>query len=429
MRRVGRSELSILYAFVVIVLGANPMPLGAQVKSQEPAESMGTVSVFVNSLNGIGGGGLAVDALGNVYVSDFGETLWKISPDGKARIFATGFYGAAGTAVDSRGNLYETNFFGNTISKVNRAGEVTTYVAEGLSGPVGIAIDTQDQLYVCNCRSQTIVKINSQKEVSTVASSLPYFGCPNGITLDTAGNLYVVGFNSSWVLKIDPKGQVRVFAGIPGAGNAHIVFVRGMLYVTSFRTHQIFSITPAGEVALFAGSGERGVSEGPARLAAFSHPDGIGANPQGDTLYVNSLLREQRWAESSPPAPRAISKISLTTLWTLLQSAFDRNGTDGVRATLRAYGNDPRFAAQYIEPWVNRMGYAFLWQKKRDAALAVFQFNAESYPSSSNVYDSLAEAYMESGRTEQAIQNYKKSLELNPGNENARLMLQRLAGK
>jgi tetratricopeptide (TPR) repeat protein len=41
------------------------------------------------------------------------------------------------------------------------------------------------------------------------------------------------------------------------------------------------------------------------------------------------------------------------------------------------------------------------------------------FPESSNVYDSYGEALLKDGQKEEAIRNYKKSLELNPGNANA----------
>ena len=53
--------------------------------------------------------------------------------------------------------------------------------------------------------------------------------------------------------------------------------------------------------------------------------------------------------------------------------------------------------------------------------------NVKLYPKSSNVYDSLGEAYMKNGDKELAIENYKKSLELAPNNENAKQMLIKLA--
>ena len=50
----------------------------------------------------------------------------------------------------------------------------------------------------------------------------------------------------------------------------------------------------------------------------------------------------------------------------------------------------------------------------------------EVCPESSNAYDSFAEAYMKHGDTKLAIKNYKKSLALNPENENAVKMLKEL---
>src|SRR5215468_6845421 len=71
------------------------------------------------------------------------------------------------------------------------------------------------------------------------------------------------------------------------------------------------------------------------------------------------------------------------------------------------------------EERLNSVGYSLLGQKNIAAAIAVFKANVELYPQSSNVYDSLGEAYMANGEKEPAIINYKKSLELNPQNKNA----------
>jgi CubicO group peptidase (beta-lactamase class C family) len=78
------------------------------------------------------------------------------------------------------------------------------------------------------------------------------------------------------------------------------------------------------------------------------------------------------------------------------------------------------------EEEVNRLGYAFLGMKKLDDAVRLFEWNVELYPKSYNVYDSLAEAYAARGDKERAIRFYKKSLELNPDNTNAREKLKDL---
>ena len=54
-----------------------------------------------------------------------------------------------------------------------------------------------------------------------------------------------------------------------------------------------------------------------------------------------------------------------------------------------------------------------------DEAIVIFRVNTALYPSSFNTYDSLGEAYMKKGETERAIANYRRSLELNPDNQNA----------
>jgi predicted negative regulator of RcsB-dependent stress response len=75
------------------------------------------------------------------------------------------------------------------------------------------------------------------------------------------------------------------------------------------------------------------------------------------------------------------------------------------------------------EATINQLGYSFLGGDQLKMAVAVFRFNAIRFPRSSNAYDSLGEAYKKSGNREQAVKNYKKSLELDPGNENAKQML------
>ncbi len=78
------------------------------------------------------------------------------------------------------------------------------------------------------------------------------------------------------------------------------------------------------------------------------------------------------------------------------------------------------------ETTLNTLGYMFIEDDQTQDAIAVFQRNAQEYPQSSNVYDSLGEAYMKAGQKELAIQNYEKSLQLNPKNQNAIEMLKKL---
>ena len=80
----------------------------------------------------------------------------------------------------------------------------------------------------------------------------------------------------------------------------------------------------------------------------------------------------------------------------------------------------------FDENELNSLGYQLIRSKKFKAAIRVFQLNVEAYPQSSNVYDSLAEGYMDDGNKLPAIANYQKSLELNPKNRGAVEMLRKL---
>jgi glyoxylase-like metal-dependent hydrolase (beta-lactamase superfamily II) len=68
----------------------------------------------------------------------------------------------------------------------------------------------------------------------------------------------------------------------------------------------------------------------------------------------------------------------------------------------------------FSEAEFNAYGYALLQQDKLDEAITIFRINTELFPESWNVYDSLGEALLRAGRTEDAAAMYEKSLALNP---------------
>jgi uncharacterized membrane protein len=123
-----------------------------------------------------------------------------------------------------------------------------------------------------------------------------------------------------------------------------------------------------------------------------------------------------------------------------LKTAFDNRQSiaDTLSATIASNGIDAA-AKQYRdlkaaapstynfdEDELNALGYQLIQAKKFHEAIRVFQLNVEAYPQSSNVYDSLAEAYRDNGNKTEAVANYQKSLQLNPKNRNALAMLQKL---
>ncbi len=372
-------------------------------------------------------GGVAVDRLGIVYVADFGEVVHKVWPDGRREVFATGLYGTSGNAVDSKGRLLQSEFTGNRVARIERDGTVSTF-AEGLQGPVGIVVGDDDELFVSNCNANTIARVSPSGTVSSFASS-DLFNCPNGITRAPDGALFVANFSDGRVLEVDPHGTVSELALLPGGGNGHVALARGDLYVTSFQGHRIYRVTRAGEVTAVAGSGTIGELDGPALEATFTFPNGIAAGPGQDRLYVNDYINRFPPTTEAPPVPRStLRQLTLAAFWERLAAIRAADGVEAMRAFHDEWKSDPATARLFTEIEVNALGYGWLSGGDLEGALTLFELNAGSYPNSFNVWDSWAEALALAGRTDDAIRYYEKSLELNPGNDNARQKLKEIGG-
>jgi tetratricopeptide (TPR) repeat protein len=101
----------------------------------------------------------------------------------------------------------------------------------------------------------------------------------------------------------------------------------------------------------------------------------------------------------------------------------------GTQAALQRYAElkkSPSAEYKVEESTLNRLGYTLMFSGQVQDAIIVFQRNVQEYPESGNVYDSLGEGYMNAGQKELAIQNYEKSLKLDPKNQNAVEMLKKL---
>jgi len=101
----------------------------------------------------------------------------------------------------------------------------------------------------------------------------------------------------------------------------------------------------------------------------------------------------------------------------------------GIQAALQRYDELKPQAGAVNEQTLNTMGYLLLYGGREMDGLRVFQKNVREYSLSSNAYDSLGEAYMKTGQKDLSIQNYEKSLQLNPKNDNAVRRLKQLRGE
>lgn len=78
------------------------------------------------------------------------------------------------------------------------------------------------------------------------------------------------------------------------------------------------------------------------------------------------------------------------------------------------------------ESGINRLGYLLMSEERNREALLIFKLNTELYPEGFNTYDSYGECLLDLGEKESAIDAYRKSLELNPKNTNAKKVIDEL---
>jgi CubicO group peptidase (beta-lactamase class C family) len=104
----------------------------------------------------------------------------------------------------------------------------------------------------------------------------------------------------------------------------------------------------------------------------------------------------------------------------------------GADAALRKYdeaksvGDPKKLPEEFV---LNQLGHDFLRSAKTDDAIKIFKKNAQEHADSSDVYASLADAYAAAGKKKFAIENYSKSLKIDPKNQHAKDELEKLRGK
>jgi len=112
-----------------------------------------------------------------------------------------------------------------------------------------------------------------------------------------------------------------------------------------------------------------------------------------------------------------------------LAAAFATHDPARITHAYRTMGDYALPAAEIVESTVNDMGYELLENGEIDAAIKVFDLNANTFPSSAKAWDSLAEAVMTKGAYESAIRYYRVSLALDPEGKNAAEMIERMTSK
>ncbi|MEK6322033.1 MAG: S41 family peptidase [Acidobacteriota bacterium] len=155
----------------------------------------------------------------------------------------------------------------------------------------------------------------------------------------------------------------------------------------------------------------------------------LGDSSKAAAMYKKAAELNRRsypWETASYDDAARLSK-GIKILAKDLERDINEKGVDSaVKAFDKSKAGNPS-SYHVDETKMNQLGYQLLNRGKTAEAIEVFKLNVREFPKSSNVYDSLGEAYAKAGNRDLAIQNYRRSNELDPNNTNALDAIKRLS--
>jgi sugar lactone lactonase YvrE len=249
--------------------------------------------------------GIYFDGSGNFYFSDEGnEVIRKVDTSGIITTVAGngtgGFSGDGGSAlsaqfnaprgivIDASGNLYAADLGNSRVRKITAGGTISTFAGTGVLGytgdggpaasaelydPEGLALDSAGNLYIADWGDHVVRKVNTGGVISTVAgdNALGYSGDgglatsaqldePLGVAVDGSGNLYIADTGNSVIRMVNTAGIISTVAGnhTPGYSgdggpataasfdfpNAVAVDGSGVLYIADTQNDRIRKLCP-----------------------------------------------------------------------------------------------------------------------------------------------------------------------------------------
>jgi hypothetical protein len=254
--------------------------------------------------------GIAVDAAGNIYVSDNGdETIREIVKSTGEMIRFAGTAGKGGytgdggpatsatiydpqqLAVDAAGDVFIADSGNNVIREVTPDGNIKTVAGDGtfgyagdggpatsaeLASPYGVAVDSSGNLYIADSSNNVIRRVDAQTGVITTVAgdhtayvandykpaysgdggpaTLAQLNDPQGVALNKAGDLFIADTANKAVRIVTPSGQISSMASNPPVQPEGITVdnTTGTVYTADANSGKIDAITGLAPPALTA---------------------------------------------------------------------------------------------------------------------------------------------------------------------------------
>ena len=268
--------------------------------------------------------GIALDPHGTLYVSDGGDNdrIRMLRPDGSVATLAGGVEGfqdgqgaaarfdtPSGLALDAVGNLYVADTGNHAIRKVTPEGVVTTLAGNGrpgyrdgpgaqaqFDGPMGLAIDAAGRVIVADAYNDRIRAIAPDGLVTTLAGGATFgdadgagaqarFDTPCAVLVDAHGRIVVADTRNDALRAIDSAGNVTTLARVQPADLEKILHRPVALALA--KDGAVVVGTLGGIVAEVAGDGSThavfGVHE-----HGFARPTGLAMGPSRRLIVADS---------------------------------------------------------------------------------------------------------------------------------------------
>ncbi|MFC5865373.1 chitobiase/beta-hexosaminidase C-terminal domain-containing protein [Acidicapsa dinghuensis] len=323
--------------------------------------------------------GIGVDSAGDLYIADTSNhrirkvnaatgTITTVAGDGTAGNSGDGGPATSGEmtypygiAIDASGNIYTSDWISGVIRKVTAStGVISTVAGNGGAGyagdggpatsatlyyPVDVAVDGGGNVYIADTDNYVVRKVSAATGIiTTVAGKHTYgysgdggsatsseLGFPEGVSLDSAGNLYIADVAANVVREVTAT---------------------------------------TGVINTVAGSGSPGYSgdSGPATSATLNTPEGVVANPAGGGFLIadaiNNRIRAVQYQVASPafsPAAGTYTSVQSVTITDTTAGAtiyFTTNGTTPTAASTKYTGAITVGSTETIEAIAVASGYA-----------------------------------------------------------------------